>query len=466
MCRSRILLCTALAALAPAAGAQRLDPGFNGANSTVPFTTGAFLDLGSEDSDHAGVLIPRRTGGGLTMTLAGLQSGTPFPNYQIGLRRMFGVGASYSSTLPTNQVTTLSDGIVDGADAGSGICLLIESYDGFGLVSLARMDCYDDSGLRVSSAATPGPVDARAGALRERDSTMVIVGSFAPAPGSAAFKLYFERRAPASGALIGARVDHDLAFATPAPSVNRLAVAAMESDAQGRWLVAGRMTRASGASETEAFLARFNADFSLDTSFGNQGLVNLGFGGSGATRYDAEATDLAVLDNGMIVVAGLGCASVDCGTPENGVPRTRQALTALLLPSGARKQSTTSFVSTALAPRDIRVEATRTPFVPRNAGAGYVVAELQPDLTMLFSTYGESNGFVISQNAAFVRLRYTANDVAVPELSLADLATTRSSGRTRHYVAWTYLANTGNPTDTDLLMAELLPLVPFGDGFE
>jgi hypothetical protein len=445
----------------PAVQAQRLDPSFPGSGSYVAHTATGYLDLEARDSDFAGVMVPRAQDGGLTMAFLGEQTGDPFTSYQIGLRRMFGNGVAFGANLPTGRATAEPTGIVDGVDAGAGVCLLLQNYSFASTLSTGAMECIDDTGLSISSVSTPDEPQSRAGAIHAVDSAMLIVGSFAPTSVSNTFKLYFERRDAVTGAEIGTRVEHDLSFALPAPVDNRLQVTAMERDAQGRWVVAGQMIRASGAAETEAFLARFNPDFSRDTSFGVQGLVNLGYGGTEVTRYQAQATDLAVLDNGMIVVTGLGCRSVDCGAPN-----IVQTLSSLHDVDGALLLRRENFVSTGNPPRAIQVEATRAPFVPRDAVAGYITVEQYPDREMLVATYADSNDFTASVDAAFFRLRYTDSGSEVPRYEFADFATTRSGDRTRHYVAWTYLANTGNPTDTDMLMGELQPLAMFADGFE
>lgn len=80
-------------------------------------------------------------------------------------------------------------------------------------------------------------------------------------------------------------------------SINAIAV---QSD--GKILAAGTGTSASGQS-TDGVVLRFEADGSLDESFGNDGIYRLDFGGN--ERFD----DLAVLPNGKILAGGMATAT-------------------------------------------------------------------------------------------------------------------------------------------------------------
>lgn len=466
------LLILALAAgAAPNAFAQRLDPDFPaGTSSYVEDVADAYLDIETADVDVADVLVPRTLGGGVTMVLTGREQGTSmFGYHRIGLRRMSGTGATFSATVPTQVITANEAGVVDGADPDGGVCLLIDSADSVVFSNSTSMACLDDSGLDASNVniGLAGDGNQYGGGIRKQDGTMVIVGAVATQAAPSTYKLFFERRFPVSGALFAPRTEHFLHFGSVLPVDTRLRVHALEGDGNGRWLVAGRMLRANGANETEAFVARFNANFSLDTSFGTQGIVDLGFGvgNGGVTHYDAEALDLAVLDSGAIVVVGIGCATSACGLPIGNETFSRQPLTAILSPDGVpRGPLGVTFSGTASDPLVIHVEPTRHPFTPRNSGPGFVLFEQYSDGVNLIRTFSERDA-VTPVHSRTSALRYSDTTI-VPEPRLADATTTRTSNRTRHYAAWTVKATTANPTDTDMVMGELQPLVVFGDGFE
>lgn len=454
------------------ASAQRLDPDFPASSASyVQDTAAAYLDLETQHLDRGGLLVPRTLGGGVSMTFTAREGeASIFPYYRVGLRRMFDTGASFGATVPTQVTTSTLEGIVDGVDPDGGVCLLIDSFSPVTIAGSTRMACFDDSGLDASNVGVglPGDANQFGGGIRRLDGTMVIAGVFSTTAAPNTYKLFFERRFPVGGALFAPRVEHFLKFGSVLPVDTRLRVAALERDAQGRWLVAGHMLRANGTNQTEAFVARFDANFALDTTFGTQGLVDLGFGvgNRGAARYDAQATDLAILDSGTLVVVGTGCATSACGLSGGDGTYSKQPLTAIVSADGVRRAIASTFSGTDSSQFFIRVQPTRYPFVPRGAGAGFMLFEQYEDGANLVRTFTERSGLSQPVHSRIFALRYEASGTIIPQPVMADATSTRSSDRTRHYVAWTVQANNANPTDTDMVMGELQTLVPFGDGFE
>jgi uncharacterized delta-60 repeat protein len=128
-------------------------------------------------------------------------------------------------------------------------------------------------------------------------------------------------------------------------------------DAAGKIVAAGDAVTATGGFDVA--LARFNADGTLDTSFGTAGKVTTGIGPD--TRRD-RAHDVAVLDNGKIVVAGFA----DMGPGAGG----RNFMLARYNPDGTLDGTFGSggIVITRVAPGDNRDLATTNGLTIADAG--------------------------------------------------------------------------------------------------
>lgn len=405
------------------------------------------------------------------MVFIATETGFGGTNHNIGLRRMVRTGApSFGANTPTGVTVGNERSVADGVEVGAGVCVLNRGFDSSRLNSTATIHCFGDNGALTTTAETPsGTAYHRyAGGMMQVGGELVVAGSFSASSSNAEVRytrLYLERRRASDLVVVGSRVDHDITLTVPSPSpVKDLTVAKLAQDAQGRWLVAGHVTRQQGSALTEAFVARFNADFSRDTTFGTNGVVNLEFGGVGANPRAGVASDLAVLDNGIIVVNGLGCISATCSTPGNTL--TRQSLTKILLPTGAFVVTFSGDLTTESDARLPQLEATRKPYIPGD-GAGYVEVRPLADGRVEMSTRAVSaSGELGFGRFNQFRLRYISDsNVAVPQ-SFANLVTTQDAGRTRHYMAWTYKPDNANATDTDMVMGELQSLTIFADGFE
>jgi hypothetical protein len=457
-----------LGATATPAAAQRLDPAFPTINSSVSGTAAAFLDLGSEDRDAAQLMVTRFSPLGISMVLTandGLQV------KRVGLRRMTGFGDAFAPNVDTLHAMPAGDEIVDGVSADGGIladnvCVLTSGFDNGSLLPRAGLKCFAENGALVASADTPiGFPNRTAGAVISHNFDMVVAGAYSTGNSPTSnYRLYFERRRLSDLGLIGVRVDHDITLSSPPPaSNNQLQVTALEKDADGRFLVAGFMRRAEGA-DSEAFVARFNGDFSRDTGFGVDGVVNLGFSGTGPNHSFGIASDVTGLGNGTIVVTGVGCVSTQCGTAP-GMMRSQQ-ITRALRSNGSGGEQFESVPSTTFLPRP-QLEVSGAPFLP-GAAFGFVLVQPQLDRSVRLQTLTVNAlgafGFLSSDT---FRLQYAGQPGVVVEQNFRQLQTIRYPGDFHHYVAWTFKANNGNANDFDMVMGQLMPTWRvFADSFE
>ena len=451
------------------AHAQALDPTFPNVDSFVSNTAAAFLDLSTTDIDEAARIVPRNNGA--SMLFLALASGAQ-PTATVGLRRMtVNTTTTFGSNIQTGVILPSDKAPTDAVEVGAGICMVTQWFDSGPLVYTATLRCVGDNGVSTATASTPSgtAVDRSAGGLVVVGSEIVVAGSYSIDTGNfnRFYRLYLERRRASDLAVIGARVDHDITLIAPSPKTRKfLEVAKIVQDAQGRFVVAGRVSREQNSTQTEGFVARFNVDFSRDTGFGIDGVVILNFGGSGAIRFEGVPSDLAVLDNGIIAVTGLGCITTDCGTGPAAATLTRQIIVKVLRSDGSTVASTNFVTTTAGDSRLPQIEATRKPFIAGN-GVGYILVRPSANGTVTVSTNqvdaSGASTFVRSNN---FRLQYTSNPNTVVEQSFASLATTQNAGRTRHYMAWTYKADNPNTSDTDMVMGELQGATIFADGFE
>jgi uncharacterized delta-60 repeat protein len=128
----------------------------------------------------------------------------------------------------------------------------------------------------------------------------------------------------------------DTTYASGGPGLSQLAPAltsvtdlAIQSD--------GKVVLAGGATDAPA-AARFNANGTLDTAFGGDGVVTtpVPSGGSGTTGTTAAVADAVVVQsNGDIVLAGSGTRTIPPADPEGAITVTGFAMLARFLSNGS-----------------------------------------------------------------------------------------------------------------------------------